>query len=128
MKELKIGPKDEDKVLIAKYKGKLYSVGNFCTHFGAPLSTGVLFEDKVVCPWHGAGFNITTGAHNSAPAVDGLPTFEITEKGGKFYVRVPDPLPRAHTQKMAKRDPNNKTSFVIIGGGPSGLSAAETLR
>jgi flavin-dependent dehydrogenase len=30
--------------------------------------------------------------------------------------------------KMAKRDPENKTHFVIIGGGPAGLNAAETLR
>ena len=29
---------------------------------------------------------------------------------------------------MAKRDPNNKTKFVIIGGGPAGLICAETLR
>lgn len=29
---------------------------------------------------------------------------------------------------MAKRDINNKTRYVIIGGGPAGLSCAETLR
>lgn len=29
---------------------------------------------------------------------------------------------------MTKRDPNNKTHFVILGGGPAGLNCAETLR
>jgi predicted flavoprotein YhiN len=29
---------------------------------------------------------------------------------------------------MAKRDPNNKTKYVIIGGGAAGLTCAETLR
>lgn len=29
---------------------------------------------------------------------------------------------------MAKRDPNNKTKMVIIGGGAAGLNCAETLR
>jgi NAD(P)H-nitrite reductase large subunit len=29
---------------------------------------------------------------------------------------------------MAKRDPNNKTKMVIVGGGAAGLNCAETLR
>jgi len=29
---------------------------------------------------------------------------------------------------MAKRDPNNKTKMVIIGGGAAGMNCAETLR
>lgn len=29
---------------------------------------------------------------------------------------------------LAKRDPNDKRNFVIIGGGPAGLNCAETLR
>jgi nitrite reductase/ring-hydroxylating ferredoxin subunit len=40
MKDLKVGPGKEDKVLIARYEGKLHAVGNYCTHFGAPLNTG----------------------------------------------------------------------------------------
>lgn len=94
MRELKVGPKDEDKVLISKYQGKIHSVGNFCPHFGAPLSWGVLFEDKVLCPWHGAGFNIVTGAVEGAPVLDGLPKYEVISKDGKTYVKVPDPLPK----------------------------------
>ena len=47
MKDLKVGPKDEDKVLVARYQGKLYSLGNYCTHYGAPLATGILVDDKV---------------------------------------------------------------------------------
>jgi nitrite reductase/ring-hydroxylating ferredoxin subunit len=95
MKELKVGPKDEDKVLISKYQGKLYASGNYCTHFGAPLNTGLLFDDKVVCPWHVAAFNVTTGALEGAPGLDGLPTFKIVEKDGKQFVEVPVPLPRS---------------------------------
>jgi len=97
MKDLKVGPGDEDKVLITRYQGKLYAVGNYCTHFGAPLSTGQLFDDKVVCPWHAAAFSVVTGALEGAPGVDGLPTFSIIERDGKAFVQVPSTLPRKHT-------------------------------
>lgn len=128
MRELKVGPKDEDKVLISKIRGQLHAVGNYCSHFGAPLSTGLLFDDKVLCPWHLAAFNVTTGALETAPGMDGLPTFKIIEKDGKHFVQVPENLPRTEKAAMAKRDPNNKTRYVIIGGGPAGQMCAETLR
>ena len=37
MQELKVGPKDDDKVLVVRYQGKIYCLQNTCTHFGAPL-------------------------------------------------------------------------------------------
>lgn len=64
MKELSVGPKDGDKVLVSRVQGKLHAVGAFCTHFGFPLAKGLLFDDKVVCPLHGASFSVTTGALN----------------------------------------------------------------
>lgn len=93
MKELKVGPKDEDKVLISRVAGKIHAVGNYCSHFGAPLSTGLLFDDKVLCPWHAASFSVVTGAIENAPGKDGLPKFEVSEKDGKYFVKVPVPLP-----------------------------------
>jgi len=128
MKELRVGDGDNDKVLVARYQGKLHSVGNYCTHFGAPLTSGVLFDDKVLCPYHSAGFSIVTGATESGPVRDNLPRFEVFEKGGKSYVRVPWPLPKKAEPVMAKRDPNDKRRYVIVGGGPAGLHCAETLR
>ena len=128
MKELKVGPKDDDKVLISRYQGKLHAVGNYCSHFGAPMSTGLMFDDKVMFPWHAAAFSVVTGAVENAPGMDGLPLYSITEKDGKPFVTVPVPLPRSTTQKLAKRDPNDKRRYVIIGGGPAGLNCAEALR
>jgi nitrite reductase/ring-hydroxylating ferredoxin subunit len=128
MRELKTGPKDDDKILISRVNGKLHAVGNFCSHFGAPLSTGQLFDDKVVCPWHAAAFSVVTGALEGSPGIDGLPVFGIVERDGKFFAQIPENLPRKQTQALAKRDPTDKRRFVVIGGGPAGLFCAETLR
>ena len=94
-----------------------------------PLEYGQLFEDKVLCPAHAAGFSVVTGYPEQAPGLDGIPTFPIVERDGKHYVQVPvDGLPKKVTQPMTARDPDNRTHFVIIGGGPAGLNCAETLR
>jgi len=129
MKSIQVGDDKNDKVLIAKYQGKLYATGNFCSHFGVPLEGGMLFDDKVLCPAHAAGFSIITGAPESAPGLDGIPSFPVVERDGKFFVQVPaDKLPGSVTMSMAKRDPEDKRHFVILGGGAAGLNCAETLR
>lgn len=58
MRSIKVGEKDDEKVLISRYQGKLYATGNFCSHFGVPLEGGMLFDDKVLCPAHSAAFSI----------------------------------------------------------------------
>ena len=42
--------------------GAYYALDNTCTHRGGPLAEGALDGDQVTCPWHGAVFNVTTGA------------------------------------------------------------------
>ena len=129
MKVLKVGDKDDQKVLVARYQGKLYSTGNFCSHFGVPLNNGMLFDDKVLCPAHAAGFSIITGKPETAPGLDGIPSFPVVEKDGSWFVQIPqEGLPRKVPMPLTKRDPNNNTHYVIIGGGPAGLNCAETLR
>lgn len=128
MKELAVGEGKQDKLLIAKYQGRLYAVGNYCSHFGAPLSWGMLFEDKVMCPFHAAAFSVVTGAPELAPALDGIPRYDVVAREGKHYVQVALPLQQKQTMPMVKRDPNDKRRFVIVGGGPAGLNCAETLR
>jgi 3-phenylpropionate/trans-cinnamate dioxygenase ferredoxin subunit len=74
--------------LVSRYNGKLYATGNFCSHFGVPLDGGMLFDDKVLCPAHAAGFSVVTGEPELAPALNGIPTFPIIEKDGKFFVEL----------------------------------------
>lgn len=61
MRGLKVGEKPGEKVLVARYQGKLYATGSSCSHFGVDLTYGMLFDDKVMCPAHAAGFSVVTG-------------------------------------------------------------------
>jgi Rieske Fe-S protein len=42
------------KVLLVKLDDKVHAMNANCTHYGAPLRTGVLAPDgRLTCPWHG---------------------------------------------------------------------------
>ena len=87
-----------------------------------------MYDDKVVCPFHGASFNLKDGSLENGPAIDPIPSFDVVEKKGEFYVKVPEHIPLKGKFKFAKRDQHNKTRYVIVGGGIGGMSCADTLR
>jgi nitrite reductase/ring-hydroxylating ferredoxin subunit len=129
MKEIKVGSTDKESILIVKHNGVLHALSNYCPHFGAPMSTGVLIDNVIKCPWHGASFDIISGQCDIGPSIDGLNKYEIQEENGEFYAMVDmSTIKKGKKADMAKRDPTNETHYVILGGGPASLSAAETLR
>ena len=77
------------QILISRYNGELYATGNSCPHRGAPMNTGLLVGDKLICPWHAASFNIVSGALEQQPSIDGLPSYRIEKKQGKDFVYLP---------------------------------------
>ena len=77
----------EKKVLLSRVKGRFYATSNYCTHYKAPLSKGALSEDgRVMCPWHGACFNVTSGDIEDAPALDHLVKHTVKIEGDKIFV------------------------------------------
>lgn len=65
-------------VCVANADGQLSALDNVCIHRGGPLSQGLVEDGKIICPWHGWAFDLSTGcaAHNDA------------QKAKKFPLRV----------------------------------------
>ena len=125
MKQVSVEGKE---ILLARVNGNFYAVGATCTHYGAPLVEGVLNGERLVCPWHHACFNITTGDLREPPAFDALPRYDVQIENEHVVVRVPVDASDRRTPSMTKRDGKDERLFVIAGGGAAGYTAAQTLR
>jgi len=79
---------DTVPVLLCDVDGELYAVEDVCTHDGGALDGGELDGCRVMCPRHGALFDITTGRALTLPAVVPLPTFPVRVDGDDVYVDV----------------------------------------
>ncbi len=127
--EMKQVAADGTSILLARVDGKYHAVGAICPHYGGPLAEGALCGNRVICPWHHASFDVTTGDLLEPPAFDALPCYEVRIEGESVIVALPDEAIDRRTPPMARRDvqQDNRT-FVILGGGAAGYMAAQTLR
>ncbi len=76
------------QIAIFNIEGAFYAVDNRCTHAAGPLSEGLLEGDQVECPWHGARFDLKTGAALCAPASKGVATYQVRVNGSDVEVEV----------------------------------------
>jgi apoptosis-inducing factor 3 len=125
MKEVAAG---DTRILLARVGGEFHAVGAACPHYGAPLAEGALCGTRVVCPWHHACFDVTTGALEEPPALDSLPGYEVRVEDGRVLVSVPDEAEDRVPPRMSRHDGTDARLFVILGAGAAGYAAAQTLR
>jgi len=69
-------------IVIRQPGGQLTAFSAICPHAGCQVSYG---GGELYCPCHGSTFDPTTGAVRQGPAVTGLPTRRVLERGGRIY-------------------------------------------
>ena len=79
---------DSTGILLCNVDGKIYAIEDVCTHDGGPLDQGELEGECIVCPRHGATFDVRTGDALTLPAVVPVMTFETTVEGDDIYVEA----------------------------------------
>jgi nitrite reductase/ring-hydroxylating ferredoxin subunit len=77
------------KLALFNLGGNLYAIEDTCPHRGAPLSEGECDGTTVICPWHGASFDLSTGAVLSPPASSGVMAFKVQLVGNEVQIDVP---------------------------------------
>ena len=69
-------------------EGKIYCIGNNCTHVGGPLAEGDLNSNIITCPWHSAQFDVTTGKALRLPAQSDIRTYPVKVENNDVYVNI----------------------------------------
>ena len=79
-------------VLVAQTESGLHAVNDRCTHQAALVSGGRVRRGAIMCPLHGARFELATGRCVGGAYRD-LRTFPVRSENGIIEVAVPDAAP-----------------------------------
>jgi len=93
MKNIQLNNRD---ILIANINGKFYAMDDRCGHMNALLSMGKLQGKNVICPFHFAEYDVTTGKKVKDPTPESFKDMEqLPEEMQKFLVyakKLVDPV------------------------------------
>jgi 3-phenylpropionate/trans-cinnamate dioxygenase ferredoxin subunit len=79
-----VGP---EPVVLANVDGAVYAVRDRCSHEDYPLSEGELEGSVLVCPFHGARFDVTSGAARGLPAVRPVKSYPVEIREDGIYIQ-----------------------------------------
>jgi nitrite reductase/ring-hydroxylating ferredoxin subunit len=68
--------------------GRVFAIDDLCPHRGASLAEGSLNGTTVVCPWHGAEFDVTCGKVLCPPAVEDVQSYPVFVDGDSIEVEL----------------------------------------
>lgn len=117
-----LGHAGGEAVVLARSGTEVFAVGATCTHYGGPLSEGLVVGDEIRCPWHHACFSLRTGNPVRAPALNPVACFDVETRGERLVV-----LGRREPSTM-RRNRGGPSSVVVVGAGAAGNACAEALR
>lgn len=78
---------DGVNIIVFNLDGAYHAIEDVCTHDYSSLDEGELDGEEIICPRHGARFNVKTGQALTAPAYEAIPTFPVRVEGGMVQVR-----------------------------------------
>lgn len=85
------------EIVICRTRDGIHALDNICTHAYARLSEGRLRGNRLICPLHGASFDVRDGSVLGAPATRPLAThaLRVSEERIEVIVAPADAKPFA---------------------------------
>jgi 3-phenylpropionate/trans-cinnamate dioxygenase ferredoxin subunit len=79
----------DHEIVLFNVAGEFFAIGDVCSHDGEDLGDGEIDGHEVICPRHGARFDIRTGEATALPAVVDIPAYPVRITSGKVEIGVP---------------------------------------
>jgi len=76
-------------IVIFNIAGQYFSIADVCSHDDGPVGEGDLEGYNIVCPRHGAEFDVRTGKVISMPAVVDIPAYPVRVVDGMIQLGIP---------------------------------------
>ena len=75
-------------IAVINVGGTYYATDDTCTHRGALLSEGDVEGKEIICPLHGAVFDVINGEVVEPPASDPLTCYPVRVSGNEIFVQT----------------------------------------
>jgi 3-phenylpropionate/trans-cinnamate dioxygenase ferredoxin subunit len=76
------------EIVVCNTKSGVFALDNICTHAFARMSEGRLRGVRLICPMHGASFDVRNGSVLGAPATRPLVTHAVRVVDGAIEIAV----------------------------------------
>lgn len=77
-------------VVIFNIAGDYYAIDDVCSHDDGPLGEGELDGHEIICPRHGARFDVRNGKSLTPPAVQDIQYYPTRITDGQLEIGIPD--------------------------------------
>ena len=74
------------EIVILNHNNRYYALDNLCPHRQAALCHGEISDGALVCPWHGARFELETGKGLPGPHQTDIGSYTVTSENGDILL------------------------------------------
>ena len=80
---------DGESIVLFKIAEAFFAIADLCSHDDGPVAEGEVEGHEVICPRHGARFDLHTGKALTLPAVVDIPAYPVRVEDGEVLVGIP---------------------------------------